>query len=199
MFLKPACVLALSSLGFLLTTRSPAAPPLHRGASELTLDPVHSFVLFKVMNRGVSHVYGRFDKMTGRFELDEDDPARSRILVEVDAASLDTGNAKRDDHLRSPDFFSVEEHPTIVFESTSMKRVDTDVFDVEGDLTLLGRTKPVSFRFTRTGTAEITPGTVHVGAETSFTVRRSDFGMDFLIPGVADEVTLIVDLEAVRE
>src|SRR5881394_3464579 len=109
---------------------------LARAAEKFEIDPAHSSVTFKVNHMGVSTVYGRFNltKPVGAFVLDADDPAKSTFEIQVPTKNIDTGVQKRDDHLRSPDFFNAAQFPTISFKSTSVKKVDDKTMEVTGDL-----------------------------------------------------------------
>lgn len=166
---------------------APAAPQICK------IDPVHSSVVFRVKHMNASWFYGRFNGVSGDFVLDAEHPQTSSIRAEVRAESVDTGNKGRDDHLRSPDFFSAKEFPVIRFESRRVARKG-DGFEVEGDLTLHGVTKPVTFLAEHTGTASGRRGT-KVGLAAELTFKRSDFGMTYGLPdSLGDEVTVLLGL-----
>src|SRR5690242_5758721 len=113
-------------------------------ADEYVIDGMHSGVNFKIGHIGLSWVYGRFDKFSGGFTLDANDPSKASFRLTIEAASVDTNNEKRDGHLKSPDFFNAKQFPTINFQSTAVKAVK-DGYQVTGDLTMHGVTKPVTF------------------------------------------------------
>jgi polyisoprenoid-binding protein YceI len=121
--------------------------------------------------------------------LDPADPSKNAVKVDVQTASVDTANAQRDDHLRNPDFFKSKEFPTMSFRSTSMTKTGADTFDVKGEFTLLGKTKPLAVTFKLTGP--------HAG-KTSFRIKRSDYGMTFRLPDTADEVDVTLEIAGVK-
>jgi polyisoprenoid-binding protein YceI len=168
-------------------------------ADTYDIDPVHSAFLFKVSHLGVSYSYGRFNESSGAFTLDADDPANNRIEIEVKTGSIDTNNEKRDNHLRSPDFFNTAEYPTMTFKSTSFKKVDDSRFEVTGDLTIHGVTKSVSVTAELVGIAADPKGDTRAGLQTVFTIDRTDYGMDQMVGPVGAEVELTISLEGVRQ
>ena len=170
------------------------APP----SATYDVDPVHSFVLFEVRHLGVSDAWGRFDDKSGTIVLDEADPSRSSVALDVVASSVDTGNERRDKDLRGPDFFNATQFPAISFKSTEVRRRDDGVFLVRGNLTLHGVTKPLTLEVSKTGEGDDPWGGNRVGFRTEFTVRRSEFGMTFLPDVAGDEVRLVVAVEAKR-
>jgi polyisoprenoid-binding protein YceI len=115
--------------------------------------------------------------------------------VQIKADSIDTGNGKREQHLKSPDFFNAKQFPTITFKSTSVQPSGDGKYAVNGKLNLHGVEKPVSLELERTGSGKNQQGTDIVGYETTFKIKRSDFGMKFLLEGLSDEVLLVVSLE----
>jgi polyisoprenoid-binding protein YceI len=164
-------------------------------AQSLKVDPVHSTIIFRISHLNAGVVYGRFNDPTGTITLG-DNPS---LNVEVKTDNIDTHNQKRDDHLRSPDFFNNKEFPTISFKSTSFKSSGENKYEVTGDLTLHGVTKPVTVTLEKLGTGKDPSGGTRVGFETIFTIKRSDFGMNFMPGGVGDEVKLMVALETVQQ
>jgi polyisoprenoid-binding protein YceI len=119
--------------------------------------------------------------------------------MQVMAKDVDTYDAKRDKHLQSPDFFDVGQHPLITFKSTSLKKLAGDLYEVTGDLTLLGKTRPITFQVRQTGYGKDPWGDYRRGFETEFTIKRSEFGMNFLLDVVSDEVDLTVSVEGIRQ
>ena len=173
-----------------------ATPAL--AAETWEIDPVHSSVLFKVVHLRVANVYGRFNDVSGTIVVDEQQPEKSSINVTVQVESIDTHVAKRDQHLKSPDFFNAKQFPTLTFKSKAVKALGDD-WELTGDLTIHGVTKEVTTKVDRTGTGPGMEGETRTGAEAIFTIKRSDYGMTFMLPdGVSDEVTLIVSLEAIK-
>ena len=167
-------------------------------AETYKLDPDHTAVIFRIKHLGVAYVYGRFSGPTGLFVLDESSPANSSIEIQVDAKNVDTAVGKRDNHLKSPDFFDAGEHPLIKFKSTSVKKSGPESYEVSGNLTLLGKTQPITVKALQTGNGKDPWGNFRQGFETSFTIKRSDFGMDFMMGVAGDDVLLTVSVEGIR-
>ncbi|MCG3131254.1 MAG: Protein YceI [Phycisphaerae bacterium] len=161
-----------------------------------TIDAVHSKALFRVHHLGAGMFYGRFNDVTGTIVFDGASAAGPQFDVSIAAGSVDTGNDKLDGHLKSPDFFNVAEHPKLTFKSKSAKKVGDKTYEVSGDLTIHGVTKPLTAQVDWTGTAEGRGGK-RCGFETVFTIKRSEFGMTYMIEGggLGDEVRVIVSLE----
>jgi polyisoprenoid-binding protein YceI len=131
--------------------------------------------------------------------MDEANAAASAVNFEIKATSIDTASSGRDDHLRGPDFFNVAQFPTIAFQSTSVKKIDEKNFEVAGNLTLHGVTKPVSVRMEKTGAGKGREGEALVGFEGTFAIQRSQFGMGYGVPNLGDEVRLTVSVEAAKK
>ncbi len=160
----PALALAL-----LLPALAAAEPVTYK------VDTSHSGVGFTIRHF-VTNVPGRFKDFDGSIKYDKQNPAASSVNFTVRAASIDTDNDDRDEHLRSPDFFNVEKNPTWTFSSTEIKAKDADTLEVTGDLTLNGVTKKVTIPVEVLGTMK-TPRGEKAGFETSFTVNRKDYGI----------------------
>jgi len=167
-------------------------------ADNYALDASHSGIRFQISHAGLSKTYGRFNDVAGKFTIDTADPAKSSFEVTVKIESIDTGNKQRDDHLRSPDFFNAKQFPALTFKSTKVAKAK-DGLEVTGDLTLHGVTKPVTMTLTGGKTAEFPKGTPRTGYTTSFTIKRSDYGMDKSLPAVGDEVEIDVSFEGVKK
>lgn len=170
------------------------------------VDPVHSSVVFRIKHLNVSYFYGLFSDVQGRYLFDPADPGNSRFEFQVRASSVDTDNTKRDSHLKSPDFFNVKKYPKISFTSTKVtkaeKKEGDDVearYEIEGDLTLLGVTKPIKVTLDYIGGGTDPWGGYRTGFESVFTVKRSEFGMKTMLPdGLGDEVRIMVGIEGIR-
>jgi len=163
-------------------------------ATDYAIDESHTSLTFKVSHLGLSWTHGRFDDVTGNFEFDESKPedAAFKLVTKID--SIDTNNKKRDDHLRSPDFFNAKQFPALTFASKTVKAVKGG-WEVTGDLTMHGVTKPVKFVLAGGKTAELPPGTKRIGFSTDFTLKRSDFGIDKALEMIGDEVHIAISFE----
>jgi len=163
-------------------------------AETYTADTVHSSLVFRVKHMNTSYFWGRFNNISGSFSLDEANPAASQFDFHVKTESIDTGNNKRDQHLKSPDFFSAVQFPSIAFKSQSVKKSSTG-YEVTGELTLHGVTKPVTIQVTPTGSGKGPTGAALAGIEATFSIKRTEFGMTKMVPGVGDDVTIYVGIE----
>jgi polyisoprenoid-binding protein YceI len=165
------------------------------------IDPIHSTVGFAAKHAMVATTRGHFDSFTGGATIDAAHPESSTAWVDIEAASLTTKTAQRDDHLRSADFFDVENYPTITFRSTSA-RVDGDNLVLAGDLTIRGVSKPVEVVWEFGGVAKDPFGNVKAGFDGTATVNRKDWGLTWnaaLETGgflVGDKVKLVLEVEA---
>ena len=155
------------------------------------VDGAHSSVIFKIKHMGVSNFYGAFKDVSGSFSLAD----TASIDVTVKADSVDSRIGKRDDHIKSPDFFNVKEFPTITFKAASLKKGADGNYSGKGDLTFRGVTKAVELVVTPTGTAKGRDGKPIAGFETRVNIKRSDFGNSSMIGPLSDEVEIIVALE----
>lgn len=182
--------------------------PAAAGAADTyKIDPDHVHAGFKIMHLGYSHLHGRFNKVAGSFAFDGKSADGAVVKVTIDTASLDTNHEKRDAHLKSPDFFNVLEFPEMTFTSTAVEPTGDRTAKVTGDLTLLGVTRPVTLAVT------FNKASVHpfdgkkpadqqrflAGFTATGTLKRSEFGMKYGIPAIADEVALEIDVEGIRE
>lgn len=168
------------------------------------VDPSHSQVGFKVKHMMVSTVKGRLGKLTGRIELDPEHPQDARLDLAVDVAGIDTGDAKRDAHLRSADFFDAERHPTIAFRSTAVLRKSDGRYVASGDLTIRGMTLPASFDVELLGVVEGMQGGRSLGGSATATIDRTAYGLTWNMPVpsgvlVSEQVKIEVDVEAIDE
>jgi polyisoprenoid-binding protein YceI len=169
---------------------TPAAAPAD--AKTFTVDPVHSNVIFRIKHLNASNFYGRFNETTGSFTLG--DTAAADITVK--AGSVDTHNSKRDDHVKSPDFFSAKEFPDITFSATSLKKAGEGVWRGSGDLTLHGVKKTIDVDIHQNGGGPGMGGKGEVaGIECSFHINRTDYGIKTMVGPLSDDVMLIVSLE----
>jgi polyisoprenoid-binding protein YceI len=169
-----------------------------------TVDPAHSQVGFAVKHMGIATVRGEFTQFEGTLEIAED-LSSAKAYGTVNAASVDTNEPQRDDHLRSPDFFDVAQFPELRFESTSIEALDDEEFRITGKLTIHGVTNDIVLHADLQGT-DIDPwGNERVGLEVTGQLSRGDYGMKFnqaLGSGnmlVADKVKLALDISAVKQ
>jgi len=162
---------------------------------DYAIDNVHSSATFKIGHLGIGWIHGRFNDLSGDFAI-TDKGGNFNLTIKAD--SIDTGVAKRDGHLKSPDFFNVKQFPTITFKSTSVKAGEGGLA-VTGDLTMHGVTKSISFTLKGGKTAEFPKGVTRIGYTTDLTLKRSDFGMDRLVGPVGDEVQISVSFEGVKK
>lgn len=188
------------SAGVLAGAGVDAAPARAAAAAEpYTIDGVHSAVVYRITHMGVAPFYGRFNKFGGTFTWDESNPEAMSIDAKIDAESVDSNNANRDKHLKSPDFFNVKEHPEITFKSKSAKKV-SDGVEVTGDLTMLGKTKEVTAKVVPVGAKTTERGSL-AGFDMQIKIKRSEFGMNYGIENgaVSDVVELTVAVEGVKQ
>lgn len=168
-------------------------------ADTYELDGAHCYALFRVEHLGVGISYGRFNELSGTLVVDEENPAASSASIEITTESVDTANERRDQHLRSPDFFSATQFPTISFKSTSVKKGEGDEYAITGDLTLRGVTKPVTATMRRIGSGPDPWGNERTGFAGTFTVERSAFGMNYMPEGLGDEVEILLSVEGIKK
>jgi polyisoprenoid-binding protein YceI len=173
-------------------------------AGSWTIDQSHSEVSFTIRHLMVSKVRGRFTNFEGQVVTGAD-PLQSSVRATVELASIDTANADRDAHVRSADFFEVERHPTMTYQSTGV-RFDEDDLVVDGDLTLHGVTRSVPLKLEVNGFQPSTPfGDTRVGFSATGEVNRSDFGITFNMPldggGIAlgEKIRLTIEIEAILD
>lgn len=168
------------------------------------IDPSHSQVGFSVKHMMISTVRGRLGKLTGRLELEPAQAEKADFELAVDVAFIDTGDAKRDGHLRSADFFDAEKYPTITFKSNAIFPRGDGRYTASGDLTIRGVTRPVSFEIELLGVTVDGQNGQHLGATATVTIDRTDFGLTWNMPVpngvlVSEKVKVDVDLQAVDE
>jgi polyisoprenoid-binding protein YceI len=170
-----------------------------RGADLYKVDPVHSSIVFRIKHLGVVNVYGRFNEISGTVIFDKENPSQSAVDFSVPVESVDTHVQKRDQHLKSPDFFNAKEFPVMTFKSKAVKKTDEDTYQMTGDLTLHGVTRSLTIDFKKGGEGKGMQNEYRSGGETQFTIKRSDYGMNFMLNGVGDEVSVMVAIEGVRQ
>jgi polyisoprenoid-binding protein YceI len=192
----------LATLTLLLTTT--AAPAAIAAPEMFDLDQSHFSVVFSVSHMNISYTYGMFREAQGRFVLDRQNPAACQFQMAINAASIDTVNAKRDEHLKGPDFLDAVQFPQITFESTSCtldnRQEGKIVYLVTGNLTMHGVTRQVTLPIEMLGEGPGPGGRgYHAGFVTQFELKRSEFGMTNLLNMVGDAVGITVSFEAIRQ
>lgn len=170
------------------------------------IDPVHSSMEFGVRHMMFTTVKGRFGKVAGQIEFDEAEPTRSSVVATAEVASVSTGEAQRDEHLRSPDFFDAQRFPVITFKSRRIERAQGEgEYKIIGDLTIRDVTLEAVFDAAYLGQAQAPWGDVRAGFSAEALVNRKDFGLQWNVPLesggflVGDTVKITLDVEAVRK
>lgn len=167
-------------------------------AGKYDLDASHSVFLFKARHFGAGFTYGWFKDVSGSVVVDPDLTKQS-IELSIKTESIESRDAKRDEHLRSPDFFNAAQFPTITFKSTKIEAGTAGALAVTGDLTMHGVTKPVTAQVVALGTGTDPWKNVRVGYETKITVKRSDFDMKFMPDGIGDDIELTIGIEGAKK
>ena len=182
------------------------AMPALAGASTWNIDADHSNIQFKVRHLMVSNVKGVFGKVQGTVDIDDQNLAKSRVAVTIDTQSINTGVAKRDEHLKSADFFDVATFPTMTFVSTKVAHNGQDKLKVTGNLTLHGVTRPVQLDVEGPSADSKDPwGNTRRGVSATTKINRKDFGLAWnkaLETGgvvVGDEVTITLEVEMIKD
>ena len=204
---------ATVAVGWLSLSASPAAAQsaaapggsvsaLPAGLVEYEVDPAHTQVLFKVRHMGISTVTGRFNRFAATFAYDPADPAASWLTATIDAASIDTENERRDNHLRSADFFAADSYPTLTFQSTRVEPAGEGRLEVKGNLSIRGVTRPVVLDVALEGATVGQGGRPMTGWTAETTIDRTEYGLRWnrLTEAggwvVADEVRILLEVEA---
>jgi polyisoprenoid-binding protein YceI len=178
-----------------LAPQSPAASAA-AGPQAFTIDDVHSMAMFRVQHMGAGHFWGRFNEVTGNFAFQPGSADGLRFDVTIKTESVDTGVPDLDKHLRTPDFFAVKDFPTMTFKSTKATKTGESTYDVMGELTMHGVTKPITAKVEFCGMRDMGRGP-KAGFEATFTVKRSEFGVNYGVEkgAIGDDVKVIVGLE----
>ena len=184
---------------------SQTAPEAASQTSTWNIDPVHSTAEFKVKHMMIANVRGHFSRLSGVLTLHESDVTQSKVEASIEAASIDTRDDQRDTHLKSADFLDVENHPWLSFVSTGIEKVGIGERSVQGDLTIRGVTRKVTFDVEGPTPPATDPwGNVRLAASATTKINRRDFGLTWnttLETGgilVGDEVTITLDVEFVK-
>ncbi len=168
-------------------------------ADTWTIDAGHSTTMFKVLHFGAGHVYGRFNDFAGTIDFDAADATKNKVTLTIKTESVDTALPKRDDHLRAADFFNAKQFPTMTFVSKEWKPAGDKKWDVSGTLTIKGVSKEITVPVSMIGTG------VHAltqknlaGFEALFTVKRSEFGLNYMPGALGEDVAVTLALEGVK-
>ncbi len=189
----------------ILAAAAVAAPALALAESTWNIDPAHTHSSFTVRHLVISNVRGEFGKTAGAVTLDDKDLTRSTVQATIDATTIDTRSADRDNHLRSPDFFDVGKYPAITFKSTRIEKAGGELLKVLGDLTMHGVTKPVVLQVTAPATKVKDPwGNTRRGFSAIAKLDRKDYGLTWnkaveAGPVVGDEITIEIEGELIEQ
>ncbi len=183
----------------LLTIAAAIATPALAAPEAFTVDPKHTFPSFEVSHLGFSTQRGRFNASSGKIVLDRA-AQKGSIDVVIETKSVDTGLDKLEEHLRGEDFFNVAKYPTITFKSNAVKFNGDVPVAAEGELTMLGVTKPVTLTITafKCGVHPVSKKDT-CGADATTSIVRSEFGLKYALPAVGDQVKLNIQVEATRD
>jgi polyisoprenoid-binding protein YceI len=169
------------------------------------IDFAHSHIQFSVRHMMISKVRGRFERFGGTVELDQQNPANSRVEIQIEAASIDTKSNDRDNHLRSPDFFNADQYPYLTFKSTRVEPIDETHGRLIGDLTIRDVTREVVLNVEYAGQVKSPWGTTNAGFSAETKINRKDWGLNWnvaLETGgwlVSDEITINIELEVIEQ
>ena len=167
-------------------------------AERYSFDSVHSQIIFFASHVGFTMSEGEFTEFSGTVTFDQDAPENSSVEVTIDTTSLDMDHEPWDAHMKSADFFDVESHPTATFASTRVNVTGDATGTITGDLTLLGQTRPVTLDVTFNKAGEFRDS-YRAGFSATASLKRSDWGMNFGIPAVGEDVDLRIEAELVRQ
>ncbi len=189
----------LFAAALFVATAAGSFAPAFAAPVSYKIDPAHTAVVFIVNHVGFSNVIGRFNTVGGDVTFDKDAVEKSVVNVTIDTTSVDTNHAKRDEHLRSPDFFNAKEFPKMTFKSTTIEKTGDKTGKLHGDLTMLGVTKPVvlDVTFNKDGVSPASKLET-AGFSARGTVKRTEFGMKYGAPAIGDDIQLLIEVEAVK-
>ncbi len=174
------------------------SPSFPTDSGEYKIDAGHSSIIFGIKHANAGNFRGRFNEFEGNLNIDEEKLENSSVEISINANSVDTANEKRDQHLRSPDFFNVKQFPKIIFKSTKVKLAGEGKYEISGDLTFHGVTKSVTANATKIGAAK-DRGVYRIGYDVTFKISRSEFGVKYMPEGLGDDVHLLLGIEGVRQ
>lgn len=174
-----------------------ATAPMAASAAPYVMDKSHAHITFSVDHLGFSSVHGQFRTFDAAIDFDPGNVEATRVSFTIDAASVDTFWEARDKHIRSKDFFDVENHPTITFTTTSVTPTGSDTADVTGDLTMRGVTKPVTLqaKLNKLGPSPFNPAKTIAGFTVQGEIDRTEYGINYAAPAVSAIVPIRIELE----
>ena len=187
-----------------MTATSTVPTTLADLSGSYTVDPAHTRIGFVARHAMVTKVRGSFNEFEGTATVDGDNPANSSVRVTIDAASIDTRNAQRDEHLRTNDFLALEQYPQITFVSTDVRQVDDTTFEISGDLTIKDVTNRITVPFEFEGASQDPYGNQRIGFDGAVTISRKDYGITWnaaLETGgvlVSDKIVLEFEVSAIK-
>lgn len=205
---QPRFTRAMAGLSLLAALTFPVLPAAAADAYQVQtgnpagnyqIDPVHSMVSFTVGHLGVSELVGRFDTISGSFSLDSANSGQARVSVQIPIDSLDTNFAQRNKDLLGPDYFNATQFPTMSFTSTKVQWQSKNAGQLTGNLTLHGVTRPVTFNLRRIGAGPDPWGGYRSGYVATTTIKRSDFGMNYMLNGISDSIAVQLNIEGKRQ
>jgi len=200
--LIPAFAFAVLLLGICAPMAIPAAIAARAPSAATTfeVDTAHSTIIYRVRHFDVSNFYGRINAPKGSFTINAASPDSSSIDIAIEISNMDAGNDQRDAFLKGADFFNAREYPAARFRSTSFEKVDERTFNVIGEFTMRGVTKPVTVRLTDYTETQTDRFGYRGGFEARFIINRSEFGMTKMIEEklLGDEVLIIASIEGVK-
>lgn len=170
--------------------------------AEYTIDTVHSAAIFKVKHMGASWSYGQFTDIAGTLSYDPAKAEASTIEVTIKAESVNTHNEMRDRHLKGPDFFNTKENPTLSFKSSAWKKTGDHTYDVTGELSIAGKSKTITVPVEHVGDGKDPRGNELTGFHTTFTIDRTEFGMNYGVVeggGIGKDVEVTFSVEAIKK
>lgn len=193
--IRPLCAATLLVFPFSVLADLSEVP-----SGKYTLDSSHGYITFTYNHLGFSNPRVGFNSFDTTLKLDSSNPEKSTVEVTIDASSIDSRVAEFNEHLNGSDFFNTAEHPTITFKSTKVEATGENTFDVTGDLTILGTTKPVTLATTINGAGNHPMRNVPtVGVSASTKLMRSEWGLGAYVPAVSDEIELSIEVELLSE
>ncbi|MEM7618527.1 MAG: YceI family protein [Pseudomonadota bacterium] len=188
--------LAALSVAFITGFGAPAKAEIET----YTFDKAHTQILFFVNHLGFSNSQGEFHEYDGAFTFDRDNPENSNVNVTIQTTSIDMDDDKWDAHMKNEDFFNVDKFPEMTFNSTGVEVTGENTANITGDLTILGVTQPVTLAVTHNKSAKHPfSGKFVAGFSAAAKIKRSDFGMNYGLPAIGDEVNLMIEVEGFRK